>query len=315
MRKSQERAAKQDPSRRILATAIGLLALGVLLLVLSIALDARPMPQAVGRGFRFAVPYFLLAGFALLVLYVVVRPRPDSLSRRQGEPTLFGKETTDFAPQTDRGPPEDPTLPAHRGQQPPATTWCARVFEDIEWRRFEAVCESLFAQAGFETRTRSHGPDAGADIGLYAPDTEAAAAVVHCRHGLGQPVGIKELREFAGVMASRKLHRGTFATPSAFTAEAQLFARENGISALDGARLLALIAGRTTAQQHALLAIAYQGEYWRPTCANCGIKMVERPDRARKVSDWACTRFPRCQFTLPARAAAAAGTASGATAP
>ena len=36
--------------------------------------------------------------------------------------------------------------------------------------------------------------------------------------------------------------------------------------------------------------------------------MVERPDRVRKVSDWACTQFPRCQFTLPARAAAAAGT-------
>ena len=71
----------------------------------------------------------------------------------------------------------------------------------------------------------------GADIWLYAPGKEAAAAVVHCRHWLGKPVGIQELREFAGVMTSRKLHRGTFATASTFTAEAQQFAKENGISA------------------------------------------------------------------------------------
>lgn len=303
MRNMPEQAARQDPSRQILAVAMGLLGLGVLLLAISLGLDASGPQRAVGGGLRTAVPYVLLAGFALLVLYVVVRPRPDTGSRRLPETTLFGKETTDFAPATDRGRLEDPTLPAHRGQQPPAMTWCARVFEDIEWRRFEAVCESLFAQAGFETRTESHGADGGADIWLYAPDKEPAAAGAHCRHWPGRPVGVQPLRDFFGLMASHKLHRGTFATASTFTADAQQFARDNGIMALDGPRLLALIAGRTPAQQHALLALAYQGEYWRPTCPNCGVKMVERPDRVRKVSDWACTQFPHCRFTLPARAA------------
>ena len=315
MRQTPEPAAKKDPSRQILAVAMALIGFGVLLLAISIALDANPTLQAVGKGLRVAVPYVLLAGFALLVLYVVVRPRPDTGSRGTPEPTLFGKETTDFAPATDRGRLEDPTLPAHRGQQPPAATWCARVFEDIEWRRFEALCEGLFAQAGFETRTRSHGGEAGADIWLHAPGKDAPAAVVHCKHWLGKPVGIQELRDFLGVMASHKLHRGTFATSSTFSADAQQFAKENGISALDGPRLLAQIASRTPAQQHALLAIAYEGEYWRPTCPNCGIKMVERPNRIRKASDWACTQFPRCQYTLPARAAAPAGAASAAKAP
>ena len=31
----------------------------------------------------------------------------------------------------------------------PHKVWSAAVFADIEWRRFEAVCEALFAQAGF----------------------------------------------------------------------------------------------------------------------------------------------------------------------
>lgn len=305
MRQTPQRPGNEDPSRRILALAIGLIGFGVLLLAVSVALGLSPALLAVGRGFRAVAPYLLLIGFALLVVYALVRPRPDAGSRRAPEPTLFGRETTDFSPATDRGRLEDPTLPAHRGQQPPAMTWCARVFEDIEWRRFEAVCESLFAQSGFETRTQSRGPDGGADIWLYAPGKEGPAAVVHCRHWPGKPVGIQQLRDFFGVMTSRKLHRGTIATASTITAEAQQFAKENGITGLDCARLLATIASRTPPQQHALLSLAYQGEYWRPTCPSCGIKMVERPDRVRKVSDWACTQFPGCQFTLPARPAPA----------
>lgn len=119
MRHMQKQATKKDPSRRILAMAIGLMGLGVVLLVLSVALGSNPVLQAVGNGFRVAVPYCLLAGFALLVLYVVLRPKPDEASQRPHEPTLFGKDTTDFAPPTDRGSLDDPTLPVRPRRQPP----------------------------------------------------------------------------------------------------------------------------------------------------------------------------------------------------
>ena len=301
MRQMREQATKKDPSRPVLAMAVGLMGLGALLLVLSFVLGSNPVLQAAGKGLRVAAPYCLLAGIALLVLSVVLRPKPDEPSRRTHEPTLFGKDTTDFAPQTDRGSMDDPTLPVHRGQRPPAMAWSARVFDDIEWRRFQALCESLFDQAGFDARTEAHGADGGADIWLHAPSADAPAAVVRCRHRPGKPVDIAEMRDFHGVMAAHKLHRGTFAASSTFTAQAQQFAKENGISALDGQRLLALISGRTPAQQQALLAIAYEGEYWRPTCASCGAKMVERPTPRRKGSVWGCTGYPQCRFTLPAR--------------
>ena len=42
---------------------------------------------------------------------------------------------------------------------------------------------------------------------------------------------------------------------------------------MDGARLLELIATRTPEQQKAVLAVAFEGEYWIPTCASCGVKM------------------------------------------
>jgi len=299
MRRKQQRGAKKDPSRQVLGLAIALLGMGVLVLVISLSLDSNPAMQAVSTGLRMSVPYVFLFGFGLLVLYVVLRPAPDRRSGQQNEPTLFGKDTTVFASRMDG---EESAYPAYRGERPPATTWSPRVFEDIEWRRFEALCASLFAQSGFETQAQSHGADGGVDIWLHSQHADGPAAVVQCKHWLGKPVGVKELRELFDVMASHKLQRGTFATTSSFTEDARRFAKDNGISALDGQGLLALISTRTPAQQESLLAIAYEGEYWRPTCASCGVKMVERSARGKSRSFWGCVHFPRCRFTLPVRA-------------
>lgn len=303
MRTTQHGRRKKHPSRQVLDTAISVLTLGAGLFIGSIVLkSANPMLQALSNGMRIPVPYLLFFGLVLLVLYAVLRPKADAGSAPKDPSTMFGKDTTDFASQLDR-PSGSATLQVqHRGQRPPATAWSARVFEDIEWRRFEALCEALFGQAGFETRAQSHGADGGVDIWLHSRHSEGPAAVVQCKHWQGKAVGVKEMREFYGVMASHKLQRGTFATSSTFTPEAQKFATDNGISALDGQGLLALIATRTPEQQQALLATAYQGEYWRPTCASCGTKMAERTSRAKKNAFWGCVNYPRCTFTLPVRA-------------
>ncbi len=179
-----------------------------------------------------------------------------------------------------------------------ATAWSTQVFEAIEWRRFEAVCEALFAQAGFETKSQAHGADGGVDIWLHSRSAAGPVAVVQCKHWRSKPVGVKELREFLGVMASHQLKRGTYATSSRYTADAQEFAKGNGINALDGGGLLALIAKRTPEQQQALLDVAYEGEYWRPTCASCGVKMLERKPAKGGAAFWGCTNFPRCRSTL-----------------
>ena len=38
--------------------------------------------------------------------------------------------------------------------------WKAEIFDHFEWRRFEALCEALYGQAGVRTESQSHGPDA-----------------------------------------------------------------------------------------------------------------------------------------------------------
>ena len=184
-----------------------------------------------------------------------------------------------------------------------STHWSPATFAAIEWRRFEAVCEALFGQAGFETRSQSHGADGGVDIWLHSRHARGPVAVVQCKHWQGKAVNVKELREFFGVMASHKLKRGTYATTSTYTADAAQFAKDNGINAMDGRALLALIAKRTPEQQQTLLDVAFEGEYWRPTCASCGVKMVERTPGKGGSEFWGCSNYPRCKSRLPMAAA------------
>jgi restriction system protein len=72
---------------------------------------------------------------------------------------------------------------------------------------------------------------------------------------------------------------------------------------LDVDGLLALIGKRTAEQQDALLKVAMQGEYWRPTCVNCGDKMVDRTPRKGGSGFWGCVNYPRCKTTMPMRTA------------
>ncbi len=184
------------------------------------------------------------------------------------------------------------------------TRWGRDVFELIEWRRFEAVIEMLFAKAGFETRSQSHGADGGVDVWLYArSDTRKPAGIVQCKHWVGKRIGADKVRELKGVMASHAMTRGHFATTSTFTPDAIEFARQNGIHLLDIEGILRLIDKRPQEDQAALLAVATEGEFWKPTCVNCGRKLVARTGRSSGKPFWGCPSFPRCRTTMPMRAA------------
>lgn len=183
---------------------------------------------------------------------------------------------------------------AGRGGQP--DVWCEDVFRLIEWRRFEAVVEALFAQAGFETRAQAHGSDGGVDIWLYSKHHAGGrdpVSIVQCKHWLKRDVGVQPVRELRGVMAQHGIARGQFVTTSRFTSEAQAFGRQNGIGLLNVDGLLRLIAAREPEQQHALLATAFEGDYRTPTCARCGIKLVERRARTNGQPFWGCSNYAR----------------------
>jgi restriction system protein len=183
--------------------------------------------------------------------------------------------------------------PRHEPPTPP-DRWSRDVFEAIEWRRFEAVVEALFAQAGFATRSQPHGSDGGVDIWLYSTShDDAPVGIVRCRQWMRSKVGVEEVRALRGVMAQHDIVRGRFVTTSDFTADAREVAAGNGIGLHDVDDLLALIASRTPEQQAALLGVAFDGEWWRPTCASCGIKLVERTARQSGRPFWGCENHVR----------------------
>ncbi|MGE0496857.1 MAG: restriction endonuclease [Ramlibacter sp.] len=304
MRASLGRWVGQDPARQMMGMAAPFLILGAALMLLSMVLGASSSPslQSASQGARAPAPYLLAAGFILLAVALVLRlrngprkpPRPDTsqLSSHLGNTTLFGS-------QLDSAMGDLVAVPAGRPLRPPAQMWNTQVFRDIEWRRFELVCAALFAQAGFEARTESHGPDGGGDIWLYSGHMEGPAALVRCKHRPGKKVALAEVREFHQLMRAHQVLRGTFANSGTFTAEAREFSKANGINAMDRLGLLALISQRTMQQKEDLLQLAYQDEYWRPTCARCGTRMVERRARKRGRTFWGCVDYPQCDFMLP----------------
>ncbi len=296
-------------ARKVTEAGISLIAFGLLFLVLPLIVGRSPLVQAL-LHLRSVAGWMMAGGAALLLLgWGMARisaargsgpasPGPEAPRQAKARPAR-AETLLDAAPDLPAGRRE-PVMAA-APLRPDA--WSEQVFDVIEWRRFEAVVERLFQQAGFETTSQSHGADEGVDIWLYSRHQPGEpVSLVQCKHWRGKRVGVDKVRELRGVMAARSVRRGQFATTSGFTPDAVAFARDNGIHLLDVARLLDLIRTRTPEQQSELLAVALEGDYWRPTCVNCGIKMIDRQPRGGGAAFWGCTRFPDCRTTLPMRA-------------
>jgi restriction system protein len=277
------------------------MALAVLLLLAG-WMAPPPLRQTIAAQRPFA---FLLLGVGALLMWLHSRRSADPQSWH-GAAAAAPAEAAQPAwaavePRAQTMEPEANALAPQVQPQPPQrvrpTQWSAAVLRAIEWRRFEALCEALFQQDGYETKSLPHGADGGVDIWLYSPpDRDRAARAVQCKNWSAGPVGVTMVREFLGVMVDAGVASGVFIATSGFTAEASAFAQRHPITLLDGTALLALIGKRGDAQQQALLAVATEGEYWRPTCANCGMKMVERMGGGSTF--WGCPTFPRCKAKL-----------------
>jgi len=289
----------------------GLQRLGWFLLLIGLALGAFRLLGRQTRTVSLSQP-----PFASSSLLHATKPRPRPRPRRPRVDLV----SSNLVPAGSTMPPlsELPlsaaTSPAPLAPVPPRSldappvprpkAWGIDVFRVIEWRRFEAVVEALFAQAGFLTRSQSHGSDGGVDIWLHSRHQSdgSPVSIVQCKHWSdSKPVGVDKIRELRGVMAAHQIRRGQFACTARYTDAAREFAQANQIHLLDGAGLLDLIAKRTPDQQQVLLDVALEGEYWKPTCVNCGVKMVFRLPRNEGKGFWGCMNYPRCRGRMYVR--------------
>ena len=237
-----------------------------------------------------------------------------ALRRRAAPPTRLPAIEPGFKPRSPAArpapsavlidPPDwrpPPDAPAAVPTPTPVTHWSPGVLGRIEWRRFEAVCEALLQHDGYLTRSQAYGTDGGIDIWLYRDaERRDPVGIVQCKCWTSRLVGEVPLRELLGLKVAHGVQLALFFTSSRFHDAAERFGAANQLLLVDGAALLDRIRAFPAEVQQRLLAVATEGEYWRPTCVQCGSKMVQRAD-SRGKAFWGCERYPRCRKTLPAR--------------
>lgn len=178
----------------------------------------------------------------------------------------------------------------------PPTVWTLKLIQEIEWKKFEELSTAYYQEKGIRAESTSLGADGGIDIKLYQDDTGNPTSLVQCKAWTNKQVGVKEIREFLGVLTHEKIAKGFYMTSGEYSIEAKGTATANKITLINGEMLLAMIKRLSAESQQKLLTLATMGDYTTPTCSACGVKMVKR--NGKRGEFWGCINFPRCKQML-----------------
>jgi restriction system protein len=162
----------------------------------------------------------------------------------------------------------------------------------MTWRDFERVIGVAFRQQGFTvTELGGNGPDGGVDLVLTK---DGARHLVQCKHWKQWKVGVAVVRELYGVIGAKGAQGGYVITGGRFTGEARDFARDTGVTLIDGSglgKLLGSVGEPATSE-----VTAKEGT--TPACPQCGGEMVERTaTRGQFIGQpfWGCRKYPQCR--------------------
>ena len=171
---------------------------------------------------------------------------------------------------------------------------------EMDWKNFERLVSEYFQRKGFKvTREGGNGPDGGIDLVLRQ---HGEIYLVQCKQWKAYKVGVQQVREFYGVMASRSAAGGYFVTSGEYTEEAKTFASGLKIELVDGRKLRALINSTSNSTDPATSSLNIPAVLAAPNCPKCGLEMKKRiarqGDNAGKEF-WGCVAFPKCNGTRP----------------
>lgn len=180
------------------------------------------------------------------------------------------------------------------------TEWSLELIQKIEWKKFEELSTAYYLEKGITAKATSLGADGGIDIKLYQDDSGNPTSIVQCKAWTSKYVGVKEIREFLGVMTHEKIAKGFYMTSGEFSIDAKSTATANKITLINGELFLAMIKRLPEKAQQKLLALATEGDYTTPSCSSCGTKMIKR--NGKRGEFWGCRNFPRCKQMLYVKA-------------
>ena len=250
----------------------------------------KPMALAL-RSFGL----FLMAIFGFMALVKFIRQsKPKKQSNWATEPNASNEDFKKAFDATLAGVSDSPSLERTSALIP--TAWTLKLIQDIEWKKFEELSTAFYQEKGIRAETTSLGADGGIDIKLYQDSSGNPTSLVQCKAWNSRQVGVKEIREFLGVMTHEKIAKGFYMTSGEYSTDAKGTATANKITLINGEMLLAMIKRLPDASQQKLLALATTGDYTTPSCASCGVKMVKR--NGKRGEFWGCKNYPRCKQML-----------------
>ncbi len=119
--------------------------------------------------------------------------------------------------------------------------WSLKLIQEIEWKIFENLATAYYVEKGIRAEATSLGADGGIDIKLYQDDSDKPTSIVQCKAWYNKQVGVKEIREFLGVLTNEKIAKGFYMTSGIFSEDAISTAKNNRITLVNGEMFLLMI--------------------------------------------------------------------------
>jgi len=156
--------------------------------------------------------------------------------------------------------------------------------KSLDPKDFEVYIADLYKKMGYSAIAEGGSHDEGIDVVLEKNNQKY---YIQCKKYITSKVGVKELREFYGVLADKLAqNKGIFITTNLFTTEAENFAKDKPIELIDGHKLIKLIhqAGKEEDVPNT-----------KEKCPECGSELVKKNGKYGLF--WGCSNYPTCKFT------------------
>lgn len=229
----------------------------------------------------------VLAFVAFAIIAALAGPKPASGKTSSRSPFIAPTAADSDRVWQARTPPvAEPAGPST------PTEWSLQLIRDLEWKRFEELCEGYWKAKGYRARSTGPGADGGVDVELFAMSApEKLFGVVQCKSRISELIGVHMIRELFGVMHHFHAPLGVMMTSSDFTDDAIRFAEGKHLKLISGAKLLELISGLPDELSKSLLNHVTSGDYWTPSCPACELKMLPKGKAGASPSFWGCPNF------------------------
>lgn len=150
---------------------------------------------------------------------------------------------------------------------------------------FEDYIAQLYSKLGYKTERVGGGYDGGVDV---IAKKNGIKYYIQCKKYITSTVGVKEIREFYGVLVDHLTQgKGFFITTNKFTLEAEKFAEDKPIELIDGFKLISYI--RLTEKD------SEEPQQKEKICPKCGGKLEEKVGKYGKFLG--CLNYPKCKYT------------------